>query len=321
MVMRVAALVALLTSSSALATAVSSPSAPRTLYSFKGDPFTADEGPLKVGRRVIFPSFDRYMTEMHFPETPGNYPSLFFVGGIGGEIPAIFYSELLRRIASYGVVVLGFNLEDPFDKTDDFFRELTYLRKELDTRTADYLPEGVWADVYDHSMFACHSGGCYTEAAILRSNASVVQGAIFFDPVGYVWSDETAVSFPILFEGSQFGASFPLPCASAGMSFHTFYKHWSSPKIVMNVTGAGHCDWIDDYLVPECSIFCKSGDVKIWPFKRWASGQAVAMMGSAVLDNCDMVKYLLDPSSMPTAVTHVTHDFSSKKHNNKCFQA
>ena len=55
---------------------------------------------------------------MFFPVQAGDYPPVFFVGGLDGLIPSDMYTDVLSQLASHGFVVFGVDPRFPFLQSD-----------------------------------------------------------------------------------------------------------------------------------------------------------------------------------------------------------
>ena len=55
---------------------------------------------------------------MFFPVQTGDYPPLFFVGGLDGLVLSEMYMDVLSLLASHGFVVFGVDPHYPFLRSD-----------------------------------------------------------------------------------------------------------------------------------------------------------------------------------------------------------
>lgn len=71
---------------------------------------------------------------VYFPQEPGEYAVLYFLGGLRAYLPVEFYSIFMSKLASHGFFVFGvdyaFPLEDGHTFGEDlnkYFEELTFV--------------------------------------------------------------------------------------------------------------------------------------------------------------------------------------------------
>ena len=76
------------------------------------------------------------MFTVYFPQEPGAYAVVYFIGGLGGYAPVEFYSIFMSKLASHGFFVFGvdyaFPVEDEEGNTvgedvNKYFAELSFV--------------------------------------------------------------------------------------------------------------------------------------------------------------------------------------------------
>eukprot|EP01130_Rhizamoeba_saxonica_P016525 TRINITY_DN7658_c0_g1_i1.p1 TRINITY_DN7658_c0_g1~~TRINITY_DN7658_c0_g1_i1.p1 ORF type:complete len:340 (-),score=31.27 TRINITY_DN7658_c0_g1_i1:59-1027(-) len=288
------------------------------VYYFGGNPYT-DPAYTDVGYFHIEDS--EYSTFVYHPIIPGNYPVLYFFGGFAGFVPSEMYTTVFKRIASLGVITIGFDILDPFPTYVKYFlQEHSFLKQNLNDRIANYAPN-VLAIYTNNTAFSCHSGGCDIIAKIFDQDPDIGQVILLMDPVGYVIDHHMTTTTPTFITGSGIGDQFPLPCAPPGQSFKRFYNEWNCPKISYNATGYGHCAFADDVVYYVCKYtVCKEGPQsheELDRYRSWASGVMVAMLGASLqgpASGCpgNPKQYVFDTSTMPINVSHFKVDFGCK---------
>jgi len=281
------------------------------IYVYHGDPYIP--GPFLIDNFFIDVSEGIPIhASVWYPTGPGNFALMFYIGGLGGIVPSMAYGEVLRGIASHGVVVVGINTFWPFSKgstedeeealkkkdiIDKFFQTLDFLQQNLNQLLEQKVP-GVSAS-FDHVLFSGHSAGVDAGMAMLNRNCSWAHAAVMLEG-GF--GRDVNFTLPTLIYGTELAPQHSPILGACGRDINIFYDEWVCPRAVMNVTTFGHCDVLDPFFWLSCreTQFCKTADGTNLPLYRiFAQGVVTAWIVGIIQGNCDTLKYVTNPDLMP----------------------
>ncbi|KAK3611443.1 hypothetical protein CHS0354_027168 [Potamilus streckersoni] len=84
-----------------------------SIYVEWGNPY--DMGRLPVNDFTITEIIDKspLHTTAHYPNKSGEYPVVFFIGGMNGYVLSEMYTDVLRMVAAHGFIVFGVDYKYP----------------------------------------------------------------------------------------------------------------------------------------------------------------------------------------------------------------
>jgi len=298
------------------------------VYVYDKDPYV--DGPFIVDSFYLFKeSGIPQHAVVYYPRTSGSYVVNFFVGGLFGIVPSEFYSEVLRRVATHGIVVIAIDTIIPFNefpsselkfKPDESllletikdppvtYQSFEWLRNNLNGILAT---KGDIRAEFDLVGLSCHSAGCANIVSMLKYNCSFTQGIVFLDPVALNLFYPVQFSIPAMVVGTELCPLPPHTCCPPGTSFNHFYNSWSCPRVLFNVTGFGHCDILDQPFYEACVLtkFCNTvNGTNLELYRTFSQGMVTAFFVASLQGNCKLVPYFLDESLIPLSGA-LTSDF------------
>jgi len=278
-----------------------------SVYQFQGDPYQGGFNVEKEVSSFFLWQYEgvKYHSVVYYPKVPGTYSALYFIGGLGGIIPAEFYTDLLKSIASHGYIVIGVDhiFGGVFPPSAE--EVLSWLQVNLQKYLTESAP-GVKV-AWDHLGLGGHSGGSESVLEMVIKNPKIANGTLFLEggwTENYLLSEALShanFSHPGLIYATEYATrkSFILPqCGEQGQA-EALYHDWNCPRIVMNVTGFGHCDILDPIGWEGCWLtdFCYTdpGNDRV-TYRKFTQGLFSAFLGYYVQGNKDMLPYFTDSS-------------------------
>lgn len=287
-------------------------------------------GPYTVQHEYYLGIFNFGLThniDVWAPASPGEFPTIYFVPGITGVIPADLYWDLLERISSHGFVVVGIwtltELPTSQIKPDWLRRVDHWLQDHLaDKLAADGFNPGLVLD-FTKIFLMTHSSGAHVIVNFLKSDYGCdnINGLILFSPVdgldpfgfldyycitpGEKLNFETptmviSVGYDNVPGIGEEGSFYP-PCAPDNMSNLRFWDAINGEAWLINATEYGHGDLLIEFLSDDVIGLlrsCSPGVGNIPIYHSFIAGEVVAFI-KGVEGDCEMLKYLEDPSLMP----------------------
>eukprot|EP00042_Codosiga_hollandica_P038752 m.317436 g.317436 ORF g.317436 m.317436 type:complete len:319 (+) comp55474_c0_seq1:813-1769(+) len=282
-------------------------------YAFTGNPYT-ESGNLNPVQFYMTPK--EKLGPMHAyvisPSVPGNYSIFIFDGGMHGFIISEAYSKVLYNISDHGFIVVGLDPSfpaDPHSTVRENPYNRTVLGEEIDAilhsiqAQINQRATGVIADT-SRLSFGCHSAGCGNLFHYFQTNSSILSAFVFLEP--FVEDPLTAMSnysIPVLAYGTQMSTEFPA-CTFYRTGFHPIYDYWNCPKVLVNVTNFGHCDFLDTLAWEACHDIhmCKSdkkGDRAL--YREYVQGLVSAFLTTFVNNYLYAYAYL---SNHPSGISY-----------------
>lgn len=268
-------------------------------------------------------------------------PVFAFETAFAGAVPANFYLDFFKHIASHGIIVVGLDTSDTSNSQGfqvSLAERLGYVVDWLQPIDGDNLylilkENGIQWIKPDFSKFLLggHSAGGHTVTQLMTFACHGVLGMVLLDPVdGYLpWefnpniTDASSVihppskvnfSMPLLHIDNLLDPispfpdiSFYPPCAPSDLSNDRFFDAWNGPSWQINATYYGHMDVVDitsqDLLNSIFDVFCAGNrSASNDPYIKLVGGSIVAF--SSMLSGDDNSKqYLEDSSLMPSKTT------------------
>jgi len=283
------------------------------VYVYRGNPYIP--GPFIVDHFYLEKTDGIPLhTSVYFPRQAGKYVVNFYIGGLGGIVWAESYAEVLRGVASHGIIVIGVDAwwplleeqeesEAKYDIITQYFAVLSWLESNLNDRL-NSVQKGVVAS-FDHVVISGHSAGVDAGLLMLARNCSWAKAAVMLEG-GF--SEKINFTLPILAYGTEL-ATQPRRC---GIDINHFYNSLTCPRAAVNVTTYGHCDLLDPFFWEACKLtgFCKTVDGTNLPLYRvFAQGIITAWIVGVVQENCDTLKYVLNQDLIPLPLSQLSYDF------------
>jgi len=282
-----------------------------------------DDGPYQTNVvDVYFPIKDSEVLQIYYPIGSDNesFASIMFVGGLAGVVPIVAYSEFCQRIASHGLVVIGFTcLELP---TDDVADVVEQTAKWIEANLTNFIPN-LKID-FQRSYLMGHSSGSKIVVKLLDNNCLNYKGVILLNPVDgadpwgiindFVITPGKFVNYttPSLTVGDGLGTvpvnSFFPACEPVKMNFPRFYQAHYCPKYAVNATIWGHADILDPLYWEASRLICtpnQDPNANYANYRRFMSGVVVAFWQTIEGENCKYAQYILDERTYPTGIGKV----------------
>ncbi|XP_077988614.1 uncharacterized protein LOC144443116 [Glandiceps talaboti] len=260
--------------------------------------------------------------DVFHPTEPGLYGVWYLIGGWGGLLPTILYSNISHNIASHGFIVTGIdpfipvNLvndddtvnsdDDPVTiQVEDYFDQLAWLEENLNEYLSGISP-GVKAS-WDHVSAGCHSAGCRDIYNMLQQNNTVFKSCVFIEPHHRITEINDFV-VPAVMYGTELAYDFP-NCNIVGRDYRTFYDHWQCPRVLMQVADYGHCAVLDEEWWIICSNVCTADLTNDHAaYQDYVQGLAHAFMAVYVGGYQPHLDYVINPENIPIALLEHEHD-------------
>jgi chlorophyllase len=278
-------------------------------YVGQGDPYLP--GPLTV--RTLDIARCEHGTPLplliHAPETPDRYPLVVFQHGFVTRNEA--YSDVLRRLAAHGFVVVAPQMYEP--GLAALLGNPTAADEALAAgRVLDWLPGGLplvlgYTPATDRVGLAGHSRGGKVAWLVLTADPSRALAVVGIDPVdgtGGPFGNQARVvqgpfefSLPALVIGSGLGGR----CAPAGDNHEQFYAASASPAWHIVVPGQGHADMLDEEAAPVVANVCLSGPDRA-RMRTLTAGLLVAFFRASLQGDETAYAYLTDAGAAPLPI-------------------
>lgn len=222
------------------------------------------------------------------PWALGNFPVLLFATGFAGSIPAEDYSTILSGIAKHGIVVVAMDTATQLTITVDYVRMaqplafvVNYLKTQLN---ADMVANGAKKGILTSKFFfGGHSSGNHIVGQYIKSLAegsedcSVAGGFVMInpldgqDPLGFgganlILPDEIlpfetpALMITGTLDPVATAAFAGAACAPLNRGAYVFYNGWQGSAYLIDATGTGHLDVIDESTATKYDSFCAAAN-------------------------------------------------------------
>jgi len=268
--------------------------------------------------------------EVYFPDAAGTFPTVYFLGGLGGVMPAIGYDTVMKHVASHGIVVLGMwgLVTNP---GDNYNAEWLVDLQEWVNINLDGRLHGDGANVDFHidqknTFLWGHSAGSHVFVEYLKHHCNTVKGQILFSPVDgfdpfglvdmfaitpgeYLNYDTPSLLLMTGLDhtpGSNLMGDLMPSCAPDDLSNMRFFNALPGPTWFVNATAYGHGDCLEDYFYNTLLLthFCatdKTQDRDI--YKAFVAGETVSFIKTILDGDCEYLPFIEDPTMMPVDAT------------------
>ncbi|XP_056008965.1 uncharacterized protein LOC125663743 [Ostrea edulis] len=285
------------------------------IYVDRGNPYKP--GVLKVGQLTLSETVDGspLHTVAFFPLEVGDYPVVFFLGGLNTYVLAELYSTVLSDIASHGFFVFGVDYEfpvygDKFHKPsygkqdiDKFFKELSWLEGYFQNRTLS-------TPNFNLTGLLCHSSGCDVSVKMIKEKGKLFTSTIFLEPFTNDVKIPIKNGMPALMYGTQLSEE-GVKCSIPGFDYNKLYDIWSCPRVVMNVAYFGHCDILDPLPWELChkTHFCKTTNDTFLPeYRQFVQGVTSAFFISTLQGLTKDISYVTTTNLIPLQLLELKSD-------------
>ncbi|KJE95566.1 hypothetical protein CAOG_06009 [Capsaspora owczarzaki ATCC 30864] len=266
--------------------------------------------------------------DLYFPSSAGSYDVVVFLGGLAGDVPVSMYSDMLRRVAAHGVIVVGVSTYQ-LPLADMLATKMLLVigwvhqnMNQLMINSTTYA--GVQADFSRGIVLSGHSAGGKIVTRFLEVQCSLVRALVLVNPVdgedpwgilpGFVIHPPYPVNFtlPLLVLGEGLGPVVAQPgfpaCAPAGRNFPRFYNGARPCKWMINATDFGHADLLDAVYVEfvQATKLCASNMnaslAQFSTYRQFIAGTIVSMTRGAIDSQCDAYNYIQSQSQFPAGI-------------------
>ncbi|XP_061196820.1 uncharacterized protein LOC133205095 [Saccostrea echinata] len=289
------------------------------IYVDYGNPYK--QGLLRVGQLTLSETGDGspLHTVAFFPLEVGDYPVVYFLGGLNTYVLAELYSTVLSSIASHGFFVFGVDYQFPVyddryipqkpnygkQDIDKFFKELTWLETYFRNKTLS-------TPKFNLTGLLCHSSGCDISMKMIKEKGALFTSTIFLEP--FTTEIETPIKngMPALMYGTQLSEE-GVKCAIPGFDYNKLYDIWSCPRVVMNVANFGHCDILDPVPWKLCHTthFCKTTNETFLPeYRQFVQGVTSAFFVSTLQGLTKDISYVTVQNLIPFKLLELKSDIT-----------
>jgi len=264
------------------------------------------------------------------PDGPGTFPVIYFLGGLGGIIPGIAYDTVMKRIASYGYIVM-----DPWilisNPNDNYQGEwLATVQEWVEENLEEKLHgDGFNGEMHmdnDNVFLMGHSAGSHVIVEYLKHHCNKVKGQILFspvdgfDPFGLVDMFAITPGEYLNYEtpglvimtgldntpGSHIIGGLTPACAPDDLSNTRFYNAMPGNTWLVNATVYGHGDCLDELYYDAMTLIHFCGTDKNQDritYRDFVAGEIVSFLKAILTGDCDQLKYIEDPATMTVDAT------------------
>ncbi|XP_069111664.1 uncharacterized protein [Argopecten irradians] len=289
-----------------------------SLFVDKGNPYA--DGPLRVGELTLAKTIvnSPLHSKVFFPLKPDTYAAVYFIGGLGGLVPAETYEILLSKIASHGFFVFGVDSEFPVyarsssgqkaalkDALTNYYNQLLWLQSYMRNQTLSTIAWGKLGLV-------CHSAGCDDTLRLVVRNKTMFTATAFLEPYSNNVKTKKNIQIPALMYGTQLSEE-GLHCAIKGYDWNQFYDVWQCPRLKLEALGFGHCDILDPEAWEACHLthYCKTtNNTKLPEYRQFVQGVVSSFLMVTLQERMDALSYISDIRNIPLPVTDVRADFN-----------
>jgi len=301
-----------------------------TLCALAGSPWGEGDLPVehKFYNRFTINGLDHEL-DVWTPDAEGNFPVIYFLGGLGGIIPGVAYDTLMRGISSHGYIVLQpwVLISNPGDNyaAEWLVGVQEWIEDNLEGKLhGDNINAGMHIDNDDVFLMG-HSSGSHVIVEYLKHHCNKVKGQILFspvdglDPFGLVelfaitpgeylnYEVPTLVIMAGLDNQPGFNIGNLVPaCAPDDLSNTRFYNAMPGNTWFVNATAYGHGDCLDEFYYDAMMAihFCGSDKTQDRvTYRSFAAGEIVSFMNAILYGQCDELMYIEDPSRMTVDAT------------------
>ncbi|XP_052818100.1 uncharacterized protein LOC128244124 [Mya arenaria] len=285
----------------------------------KGVPYA--NGPKLVGELAITVTTEdspRHV-KAFFPLGEGDFPVIYYIGGLSSLVPSELYSIILSKIAAHGFFVFGVDYYFPADSVkqdgqgvgdavDVYFREFNFLQKFMVNKT-------VGVPRWDLTGLLCHSAGCGDTLDMIEKNIFPFKATIFMEPYSQVvHANKTmAITVPALMYGTQLAEEGLPRCNVPGYDYLQFYDVWKCPRIAIKVADFGHCDMLDPVGWEACHLthFCKTNnDTQLNHYRQTVHGIVSGFFIATLQGYGQSIVYVQDVKNIPIKVLVSKNDWN-----------
>lgn len=312
-----------------LCCASATPTQTQDVYVFQGNPYQEGFDPLEGVVAYTLTRLEKgvkYRTIVYAPKTPGNYAAFFFVGGLGGIVPAEFYTGLLRTICAKGFIVVALDNILGGVSGKGALAHLDWLRLNLQNTISKHVSNVTVA--WSHIGLGGHSGGAQTVLDMVLAQPTIANGTLFLEggwfdgmlPKWWPWRKNITLPVPFHHPAFIFNTqlatrrSFVLPTCGEDGQGDTLYDGWTCPRLKMNVTSYGHCDMLDEVGWEACHLgdFCYTDKTNDRPlYRSFIKGLFSSFLIRYVQGNEAVTKFFTDQSNfLGVQVTDFQYDLT-----------
>lgn len=273
-------------------------------------------------------------TTMYYPQKPGIYAPVFFLGGVYDLIGTKYYRTFLQDIAKHGYIVFGIDLMDGGENhtvIDGSKKQRpksmleSHINREIENRAVlpNFLKQMKWLEhhvtnrtksrpIWEKLTLSCQSASCSIILNIVRSYPKYAAAAIFIDPVCF--NSKTMkpkrVYTKVLSYVSSKSFNFPFCCVK-GFGYRRVYDLMTNVKVRMSVRDFGHCGLME---MTEWSICNKTGichcgaESQVAEYQQFTAGMMHAFISWTLFEQLSLRRYVIDKNLMPLALDDLEYD-------------
>ncbi|KAL3859428.1 hypothetical protein ACJMK2_009651 [Sinanodonta woodiana] len=277
-----------------------------SIYVDWGNPY--DMGRLPVNDLTITETIDKspLHTTAHYPNQSGEYPVVFFIGGMNGYVLSEMYTDVLRMVAAHGFIVFGVDYKYPaLNDGENIFKpilkqDLKPYFNEIDFLKTFMVNKSPAKPVWNKLALMCHSSGCDCTLRMLRMNTTMFTSTVFIEPVSFDAFEKVPNPVPALMYGTELSEKGLTKCCLPGTDFRQFYKIWKCPRLALEVADFGHCDILNREFWGVCTHICtKSNETRIDEYHKFIQGAMSSFVISTLQMRQDAITYLSDTTKIP----------------------
>ncbi|WAR12211.1 hypothetical protein MAR_026391, partial [Mya arenaria] len=223
-----------------------------------------------------------------FPLGEGDFPVIYYIGGLSSLVPSELYSIILSKIAAHGFFVFGVDYYFPADSVkqdgqgvgdavDVYFREFNFVIAEI------HGEQNRWSSTMGPDWAALPF--CWLQ--VVHANKTM------------------AITVPALMYGTQLAEEGLPRCNVPGYDYLQFYDVWKCPRIAIKVADFGHCDMLDPVGWEACHLthFCKTNnDTQLNHYRQTVHGIVSGFFIATLQGYGQSIVYVQDVKNIPIKV-------------------
>ena len=261
-------------------------------------------------------------------------PVIFFVTGFAGVVPVMTYSDLLKRIADDGYMVVGLDhLRFPnYPKQGQDFHDLLEWARQGDL-AAEFASRNITEvpDVANRAAVMAQSAGNHVVGQGLVDGCSIAKALVMIDPVDGLDPFGMIHKEDLITPGQKLSFNIPalhmdnhldpkhdklgVSCSPAKLSGPRWFDAMQGPVWNVNATKYGHTDCLDSAVGVVGGLMCPNKPLSNKKKYRQMLAKSITTFLGAVLDGKTDDLALLEDASQFDVEVEVKQDLKGLSHS------